>query len=144
MNEDERVEVYQQIYDLTVSNNRKDKEIERLGNELQVQIEDNVRLNEYIDEKDKEIERLNKEIKEKDNEIIRLDYKYGECKKQELNEYAKNRELHSIIKEVREEIKQYKEIMENGIEQGAYYLWIGSLQQRLEKILEILDKENKE
>ncbi len=32
MNEDERVKVYQQIYDLTVSNNKKDKEIERLNN----------------------------------------------------------------------------------------------------------------
>jgi len=32
VNEDERVKVYQQIYDLTVSNNKKDKEIERLNN----------------------------------------------------------------------------------------------------------------
>ena len=40
------------------------QEIERLGNELQVQIEDNVRLNEYLEEKDKEIERLNNIINE--------------------------------------------------------------------------------
>lgn len=34
----------------------KDKEIERLNTELQVQIEDNTRLNEYIEEQDKELE----------------------------------------------------------------------------------------
>jgi hypothetical protein len=30
--------------------------------------------------------------------------------------------------------------MEDGIEKGAYYSYLGSLRQRLEKLLQILDK----
>lgn len=55
-------------------------------------------------------------------------------------------ELKGVIDEARKEIYEYKKIMEDGIEQGAYYSYIGSLQQRLEKLLQILDKamENKQ
>ena len=49
----------------------KERKIERLGNELQVQIEDNVRLNEYIEEQGKEIERLNNIINELENTFLK-------------------------------------------------------------------------
>ena len=39
-------------------------EVERLGNELQVQIEDNTRLNEYIEVQDKKLEQKENIIKE--------------------------------------------------------------------------------
>ena len=51
-----------------------------------------------------------------------------------------NIQLKEVIEEVRKEIYEYKKIMEDGIEKGAYYLYLGSLQQRLEKLLQILDK----
>lgn len=97
----------------------------------------------------KEIERLNKEIKEKDNEIIRLDYKYGECKKQELNEYAKNRELRSIIKEVREDLHQVvKWCTENKHNEDTIdrYLVVdyGTIVGKINEIRTKLDKVDKE
>lgn len=53
-------------------------EVERLGNELQVQIEDNTRLNEYIEEQDQKLqqkENILKEIytKANDTNITSLD-----------------------------------------------------------------------
>lgn len=58
-----------------------------------------------------------------------------------LCEYKKeNTQLEEVIEEVREEVCEYKKIMEDGIEQGAYYSYLGSLHQRLEKLLQILDK----
>lgn len=66
----------------------KEKEIERLGNELQVQIEDNVRLNEYIEEKEKEIERLNNKLKDIKTQ---LDYLETYSSKEDVFEDMKRR-----------------------------------------------------
>ena len=72
------------------------EEIERLGNEIQVQIEDNVRLNEYIEEKDKEIERL-KEEKESWKRVATKNFNEAEDYK-------------AIIKEVREYVYKWENI----------------------------------
>lgn len=69
---EERLEEYQKYIDIN------HKEIERLGNELQVQIEDNVRLNEYIEEQDNIIKEAreycenNKEFTDRLNDIIEI------------------------------------------------------------------------
>ena len=56
-------------------------EVERLDNELQVQIEDNTRLNEYIEEQDKKLqqkENIIKEVREyiENNSLYEQDYDY--------------------------------------------------------------------
>ena len=51
-------------------------EVERLGNELQIQIEDNTRLNEYIEEQDKKLQQKENIIKEV-REILERTRIYG-------------------------------------------------------------------
>ena len=53
-------------------------EVERLGNELQVQIEDNTRLNEYIKEQDQKLQQKENIIKEVREYIENNDEKYIE------------------------------------------------------------------
>ena len=51
----DKIEVNMNVYDIPIlveALEEANKEIERLNNELQVQIEDNARLNEYIEEQD--------------------------------------------------------------------------------------------
>jgi predicted RNase H-like nuclease (RuvC/YqgF family) len=86
------------------------REIERLGNELQIQIEDNVRLNEYIEEKYKEIERLNNIINDYENTKNQLQQK------------------ENIIKEVREKIE------------NTTINCDGQAEDLIDDVLEILDK----
>lgn len=64
------------------------KEIERLGYELQVQIEDNVRLNEYLKEQESRIERLNNVIKDIKSQ---LDYLETYSSKEDVFEDMKRR-----------------------------------------------------
>ena len=70
------------------------REIERLGNELQIQIEDNVRLNEYIEELEKELE-----LERKSRQLLTDDLA-NVCKISLKKE--------NIIKEVREYIENLK------------------------------------
>lgn len=75
------------------------------------------------------------------NNFDEIFYKIVDLKIEEFKQLQQeNKQLKEVIEEVREEINEYKKIMEDGIEKGAYYSYLGSLQQRLEKLLQILDK----
>lgn len=104
-------------------------------------------LSDYVINSQKEIERLNKELEEKEAilggvqqleaEIERLNKRNKEiyegfmATQEELKEYAEeNERLHSIIKEVREYIESYLPNYDFD-------------KTNLKKLLQILDKENK-
>lgn len=83
-----------------------------------------------IEEKDKEIERLNKGCEELEKQVDDL-YKLETTLTNEIER------LHSIIKEVREEIIKDREKNYSNLEKKAFYC------NKTDKLLEILDKENK-
>lgn len=72
------------------------------------------------------------------NRTLRI--KYEGIKKLLQKKGKENEQLQDIMKEVRKVIIEYIEIIENGIDQGAYYVYIGNIQQKLYKCIEILDK----
>lgn len=78
-----------------------------------------------------ELQKENKQLKN-DNAVMKAGLIQASNK--QLNLYKE------VIEEVRKKINEYKKIMEDGIEQGVYYLYLGSLQQRLDELLQILDK----
>ena len=71
-------------------------------------------------------------------EVLKKTYETGREMAGELEK--ENQQLKSVLNEVREEVYEYKKIMEDGTEKGAYYLYLGSLLNRLDKLEEILNK----
>lgn len=87
----------------------------------------------FFKEKTNRLEKIRTQLKE-ENEKIKIAIIENCDLRLEVLKYKE------VIEEVRQEVCEYKKIMEDGIEQGAYYSYLGSLQQRLEKLLQILDK----
>ena len=109
-------------------NKKKDKEIKRLGNELQVQIEDNVRLNEYIEEKDREIERLKERLSlyESDNDTVVMSI-------EKWNE---------IQEEIERLQRQKEELQVNGLRQETLFkLEIERLNNKVEELMTLYTTE---
>ena len=118
------------------------KEIERLGNEIQVQIEDNVRLNEYIEEKEKEIERL-KEEKESWKRVATKNFNEAEDYKTIIKEVREHAQLHlKTAKEVIVESEKWLEVEEQTEFAKKDIHTAKVVKRNMEDILEILDKEN--
>ena len=89
-----------------------------------------------MEEKDKEIEKLKDKIKQyEEPEDMTLMYMW-------CNEKAKDeiKRLNNIINELEEDIKNYREILEQGITDKVDYIYLGSVLQFLDNTLDKLQE----